>query len=176
MADQQETVSGRTGNGERGSGLSGKTQAAADQMKSAVAGQVEQTRQRAESAKAQTAERLRRVAVELRHVSETLQPRDELAARLTERASGGVDRVAGYVSSADLRHLRQDAEGLARARPAMFFGGAFLVGLAIGRFFKSSPARDESAPRPRTQGTSPSLGAWRVEEAGPARATQRGTT
>ena len=176
MADQQDTVSGRTGNGERGtSGISGKTHAAAEQMKNAVASQVDQTRQRAESAKAQTAERLRRVALELRHASETLQSEDELAARLTERASGSVERVAGYVSTADLRHLRRDAESLARARPAAFFGGAFLVGLAIGRFFKSSSARDEG-PQPRAQGTTQSPGSWRVEHAGADRPAQRGAT
>lgn len=166
MADQQDTVSGRTGNGERtGSGLSGKTHAAAEQVKNTLTSQVEQTRQRAESAKAQTAERIRRVALELRHVSETLHPEDEFAARLTERASGSIDKVAGYISSADLRRLRGDAESLARSRPAVFFGGAFLFGLAVGRFFKSSSARNGGPPRVRARDTSPSLGEGRVQDA-----------
>ena len=177
MTDQQDSVSGQTGNGERGgSGLSGKTHAAAEQLKNAVASQVEQTRQRAESAKDQTAERIRRVAVGLRHVSETLQPDDELAARFTERASVSLDRFAGYVGSADVRRLRSDAERFSRARPAMFFGGAFLVGLAIGRFFKSSPAGNDGPARLRAQGTSPSLGDWRVADAEPERTAQRETT
>lgn len=177
MADQQDTVTGRTGNGERsGSGLSGKTQAAAEQMKNTVASQVEQTRKRAESAQAQAAERVRRVALQLRHASETLRSEDEFAARLAERMSGSVDRVAGYVSKADVQHLRRDAESFARARPAVFFGGAFLVGLAIGRFFKSSSSQSEGQPRPRAQGTSPTLGDWRLEEMSVDSLASRGTT
>jgi len=145
-------------------------------MKSAVANQVEQTRQRAESAKAQTVQRIQRLALELRHVSETLQPQDEFAARLTERASGSIEKVAGYVNSADVRQLRGDAERLARARPAMFFGGAFLFGLAMGRFFKSSATENGGAPRVRAQGTSPSLGEWRIGDAELDRPARKGAT
>ncbi len=145
-------------------------------MKNAVASQVDQTRQRAESARAQAAERVRRVALELRHAGETLRPEDEFTARLAERASNGIDRVAGYVSRVDVRHLRSDAERFARSRPAMFFGGAFLVGLAIGRFFKSSPSKNDGQPHLRAQGTSASLGDWRAENAGADRPATRGTT
>jgi hypothetical protein len=160
MANQQDVSAGRMGNGERGgSGLASKTHEAAEQVKGAVSGQLEQAKQRAESAKGQAAERVRRVALELRHVGETLQTDDEFAARLAQRASGTIDRVAGYISSADVRQLRSDAENFARTRPAVFFGGAFLLGLAAGRFFKSSGGQSNGGSRGLTMGsTSPGLG------------------
>jgi hypothetical protein len=175
MANQQDLSAGRAGNGERGgsglgergmgSGIAAKTHETAEQVKGAVSGQVEQARQRAESAKDQTAQRIRRVATELRHVAETLQPSDELAARLAQRASGGIDKMAGYVSSADMRQLRNDTEHFARNRPAVFFGGAFLLGLAVGRFFKSSASQNDGPSRPQRQGSSPTAGNWRVNDA-----------
>jgi hypothetical protein len=178
MANQQDLNAGRTGNGgssngERGGGgvgerasggLSARTHEGAEQLKGMVSGQVEQARQRAASAKDQAAQRIRRVAMELRHVGETLQPADEFAARVAQRASGSIDKVAGYVSSADVRQLRNDTESFARNRPAVFFGGAFLLGLALGRFFKSS-AQNGGYSRSQTQGTRPNFGQGRTSEA-----------
>jgi hypothetical protein len=40
----------------------------------------------------------------------------------------------------------RDAERLARRQPVLFFGGAFAIGLALGRFLKNEPpARDEQS-------------------------------
>ena len=100
---------------------------------------------------------MRRVALQLRHVGEALQSEDEFAARLSQRASGGVDKIANYVHSADVRQLRNDAESFARTRPAVFFGGAFLLGMAVGRFFKSSNLPSNGAGI-RGPGSSPALG------------------
>lgn len=40
--------------------------------------------------------------------------------------------------SPEARRAVQDTEQFARRRPALFFGGAVLAGLAVGRFFKSA--------------------------------------
>jgi hypothetical protein len=119
-------------------GLSGKSHAAAEQLKGSLVDQAGQVRQRAESAKEQTAERIRRVAKQLRQVSETLAEDDNVAANVADRASRGIEGIARYVSDTDAQGFIRDTESLARRQPAIFFGGAFLLGLCAGRFMKSS--------------------------------------
>jgi hypothetical protein len=119
-------------------GLSAKSHAAAEQLKGSLVDQAGQVRQRAESAKEQAAERIRRVAKQLRQVSETLSDDDSVAANVADRASRGVEGVARYVSDTDARGFIRDTENLARRQPAIFFAGAFLLGLCAGRFMKSS--------------------------------------
>lgn len=172
---QQNAGSEPSASGDQGSsGMSTKSHEAAEQLKSKVVGQVEGVRDRAESAKAETADRIRRVATQLRGVSESLRPDDSMAASVAERASQGVEVVARYVSSTDARSFVRDAEQLARRQPALFFGGAFLLGLAAGRFLKSSSGGDVSQPRPhsqRAQGRSDS--AWTEREGPAARESDR---
>ena len=54
------------------------------------------------------------------------------------------NELPSYVSSADLKTTVRDVENLARRQPALFFGGAFLLGLAAGRFLRSSAGRSEA--------------------------------
>lgn len=119
-------------------GLSAKSHEAAEQFKEAVAGQVEQARERAESAKDDVARRIQRVAAQVRNAGETLRADDSLAASVADRASHSIEGLAGYVSRTDAQSFIRDAEQLARRQPALFFGGAFLLGLTAGRFLKSS--------------------------------------
>lgn len=125
--------------------IAAKSHETAEQLKDAVVGQVAEARERAQSAKDHTSERIRRAANQLRSVSETLRDDDPLLADFAERASHGVDGVARYVGSATPQSIVQDTERLARRQPALFYGGAFLLGLAAGRFLKSSrPASDDN--------------------------------
>jgi hypothetical protein len=133
-------------------GFSGKSHAAAEQLKGTLVDQAGQVRHRAESAKEQAAERIRRVAKQLRQVSETLSVDDNVAANVAERASQGIEGVARYVSATDARGFIHDTENLARRQPAIFFGGAFLLGLCAGRFMKSS--RPEHSFGDRSHGES----------------------
>lgn len=137
--NQHNTGSESAGSGEPGlSGLGAKSHDAAEQLKHEIVDQAMHVRERAESVKEDTAERIRRVASQVRSAGETLRPNDSFAASLAERASQSMEGIARYVASADARSFVQDAEQLARRQPAAFFGGAFLLGLAAGRFLKSS--------------------------------------
>jgi hypothetical protein len=133
-----------------GSGIAAKSHEASEQLKEAVVDQVEHVRDKAESAKEQTAERIRRVASQLRTVGDTLRSDDEMASGVADRASRGVDAVANYVASTDLRGLVRDTEGLARRQPALFFGTAFMLGLAMGRFLKNAPPEPSAIDKPRS--------------------------
>jgi len=142
--------------GNRPGGVSGnvaeRAQEDAQRLRDSAIQKVEETGEQArksmEQGRTQLAERIRRLGSALRSSSESLKDKDQLVARYTERASDGFERAAKYVSSADLRDIVRDAEEFARRRPAVFFGGAFLIGLAAGRFLKSS-ARERESDRER---------------------------
>jgi|GEM_PF-6967083 len=54
--------------------------------------------------------------------------------------------AADYLAHADLSGVQRDLAGFARRNPALFLGGAVLLGLAAGRLVSASP------PRPRHEG------------------------
>jgi hypothetical protein len=49
-----------------------------------------------------------------------------------------VDKVSGYLRDSDIDTLARDAQDFARQNPAIVIGSAFVLGLALARFFKAS--------------------------------------
>jgi len=74
----------------------------------------------------------------LKSAGDELGKEDETIARYVTAASDRVESIASYVSTADPSRVLRDVQDLARDKPAWFFGGAFLLGLAAGRFLRSS--------------------------------------
>jgi hypothetical protein len=142
--DQQNVGSKRPAASATGR-IATKSHEAAEQLKDAVVEQVNQTRDRALSARGDTSERIRGVAAHLRELSDTLREREPLVANLAQRAGQGVDGLARYVNDASPQSVIRDTEQLARRQPALFYGSAFLLGLAAARFLKS--ARPEGYER-----------------------------
>jgi hypothetical protein len=134
----QQNASSSTGK------IAAKSHEAAEQWKEAVVGQVNETRDRVLSAREHTTERIRGVATQLRNLSDNLREEDPLIAKVAQRGSQSVEGVARYVSNATPQSIINDTEQLARRQPALFFGGAFLLGLAAGRFVKSSRPQGNS--------------------------------
>lgn len=114
----------------------------AEQTASSAVEHVRQARERTQSGieqqRAQMAERIRRFGGALRSSSESLSAEDPFARHLLEVVSERVERAASYVDQASPGALAEDLQGFARRRPGVFFGGAFLAGLALGRFAKST--------------------------------------
>jgi hypothetical protein len=135
--DQQNVGSKRSAPGAGGK-IAAKSHETAEQLKEAVVGQAHQLRETARSTQDHTSHRIRSLAEQLRTASDNLRQEDPLTAGLIERASRGIEDVAGYVRSTSPQSLVRDAERLARRQPALFFGSALLLGLAAGRFLKSS--------------------------------------
>jgi len=104
--------------------------------------QGQQVRERAHSAidkqQSQLGERIRDVSGVLRSGSRKLDDDNESVASLLNVASDQVDRLASYVDTASPRSVASDLHNFAHNRPAWVFGGAFLAGLALGRFLKAS--------------------------------------
>jgi hypothetical protein len=110
------------------------------------------------------------VAQALRETSRTLGSQKEPASEYVLRAADGVDKVAQYLRSRDLGRVVRDVESFARREPAIFLGGAFVVGLIGSRFLKSSGAPLQDAndgaraeadgPRAETGPLTATGGAW----------------
>lgn len=65
-----------------------------------------------------------------------------------ETAAEQAERLAAYLKERDLGALAQDVGSFARNRPALFLGGAFVLGMMSARFFKSG-ANSGSRPHHR---------------------------
>ena len=119
-------------------GVAEMSHEAAEQLRHAATEQADHVRERAASARTQAVERIRRVGSALRSVGGELREEDETVAEYAGQAGDRVDQLAEWVESASVQSLVRDTQRFARERPALFFGGAFALGLAAGRFLKSS--------------------------------------
>ena len=78
-----------------------------------------------------------------RNMGEDLRKREQgpvpqYAAQMGDSIGAQVERFAEYLRGRDVHQLVADAEDFARRSPAIFLGGAFVLGLAVSRFLKSS--------------------------------------
>lgn len=83
------------------------------------------------------------VAQVARETTQHLRERQhETVAGYVEQAADQLERFSQGLKNKDVGELVEDAQRLARRQPALFVGGAFALGLAGARFFKSSPAHE----------------------------------
>jgi hypothetical protein len=79
------------------------------------------------------------VAQALRQTGQQLREQDQAGVTdYIDRAASQVERVSGYLQGRDVGQLVDDVEDFARRQPALFLGGAFVLGLLGARFLKSS--------------------------------------
>lgn len=81
------------------------------------------------------------VAHALRSASSELAGRQESLAGAARRAADTIDSFSQVLEQRDLSDALASAQDYARRQPALFFGGAFLLGLAAARFLKASGER-----------------------------------
>lgn len=97
----------------------------------------------AEQQKQRAAEGMEGVARSLHDMARNLNSQDQaLPARYTDLAAEGLERAAHALQEKTVNDLMNDAEEFARRQPAVFLGGAFVVGLLVARFLKSSETGD----------------------------------
>jgi hypothetical protein len=105
--------------------------------------------------KAKAAEGLGSVARALRQSSDQLREQNQGAVfpEYISSAANQVERLSGYLRSTNTRDIVTGVEQFARQQPALFVGGAFMLGLLGARFLKSSAqsSSGQSAPVPRTE-------------------------
>ena len=89
--------------------------------------------------KERTARALGAVAESLRSAGNDLRGRDEgMIGQFIDGAADRASRIADHLNNSDPNALLDDLENYARREPAVFLGGAFVVGLIAARFLKSS--------------------------------------
>jgi hypothetical protein len=97
----------------------------------------------ADDRRAGVAERASSVSHALHGAADTLRENGEpQLSDWVHQAAGQVERVVGYLQGKKADGMADDLENLARQNPALFLGGTYLAGLALGRFLRaSSPER-----------------------------------
>lgn len=106
----------------------------------------QEARRKAESnldrQKQRATERFDHVSSALRETSQNLRDHDEDSiAGIVDSAAEQVDRLSHYVGQRSVGDLVDELEDIARREPALFLGGAALLGIVGARFLKSSGRR-----------------------------------
>jgi len=151
-----KTPDKRTNNDQDSDAIVQKSHETALNFKQATLERVDTVRRSAQSLRDDSSESVRKLGAAIHKVGEHFRIEDQeyIAERMTD-ASQRVRAVADYVESAELGSLVRDARNIARENTAMFLGGAFLVGLGAGRFFKGTSlmarraTSDDSRPTAR---------------------------
>lgn len=123
-----------------------KAHAVAENLKHRARDQAEsaktQIRSIAETGKDRVAEQLDHVARALRSTGEGLRNEQETApiSQYADRIGDKIEEASRYLRDHQAIDLMDEVESVARRQPLLFLGGAFAVGIAIGRFFKSTTA------------------------------------
>jgi hypothetical protein len=103
-----------------------------DQARQQVQSKLGDQKDRATEGLGQVAQALRQTGQQLR------DQQQEGIGQYAEMAADQVERFSGYLKGQDIHQLVGEVESLARRQPALFVGGAFMVGFFLSRFLKSS--------------------------------------
>ena len=98
----------------------------------------QQASTRVNEQKVRAAEGLGSVASAIRQASEHLRTENQTLATYADKAVDQIQLFADRMRDKDPAEMLRDAERFARRNPTAFVGGAFVLGLALARFLKSS--------------------------------------
>ncbi len=99
----------------------------------------EQVKSQLDYQKHQVAQRLTPVQSALRETAQQLRRQGQgPVAGYADQASDQVERFSGYLRETSVDEITDEVRGFARGRPALFLGGAALLGFLSTRFLKSS--------------------------------------
>ncbi len=110
----------------------------AEQGREKAVGQLATQKDRASSELGGIARALRTTGEQLRE-----QDQDSIS-HYVDQAAEQTERFSGYLSERDANELVGEVEDYARNRPAIFLGGAVMLGVVAARFLKSSAGHREA--------------------------------
>ncbi len=139
IASKDDSQSSKADGKSAGNGLGNQAQEVVSQM----------ANQAKELVTSRVAEHTGRSAGELGTAAKALRATSEmldgnLASPLVEKAADQLDKASQFLQGASPNQILQSVETFARKEPLLFLGGAFVAGLAAGRFLKSSASRNDS--------------------------------
>ncbi len=119
----------------------GKTRSTAAELKSrasqAMSSAKDEAAHRAEGAKSSIANEMSDVARALRGATDDLRG-NSTSKRTVDWVADRLDGMSQAIQNRDTSQLMNEVSGYAKRNPALFLGGAALVGFAISRFAKAS--------------------------------------
>jgi hypothetical protein len=133
MAEQSNNT-----NTEGGTASDTATGGAAEDIRQKVASTVASA---ANTQKNRAADGLGNIADVARQTGEELRGQNEMLASWVNAASDQLRSIADRLRDRPAAELADDLASFARQRPALFIGGAFLLGLGVARLLKASPDR-----------------------------------
>ena len=139
FSNPDDNVAGSRGSRNRGDGGATSTDPARRAI-SSVAGEAgSKVASSLDAQKSKAAEGLGSVAQALRQTSDQLRDKDQGPLhQYVASAADQVERFSGYLRSKNVNEMVSEIEQFARRQPALFLGGAFMLGLLGARFLKSS--------------------------------------
>jgi hypothetical protein len=123
-----------------------------DQARQQVQSKLGDQKDRATEGLGQVAQAFRQTGQQLR------ENQQESIGQYAEMAADQIERVSGYLKGQDINQLVGEVESLARRQPALFVGGAFMLGFFLSRFLKSSS--DGAGSGAVWERSSPNSAAW----------------
>jgi ElaB/YqjD/DUF883 family membrane-anchored ribosome-binding protein len=82
---------------------------------------------------------LDQLASAVRRTSNEMRDQQPQIANIAETAASQTERAARYLRETDMQGVIRQADRFAREQPAVFLGGAVMLGLLAARFLKASP-------------------------------------
>jgi vacuolar-type H+-ATPase subunit H len=113
----------------------------AKQQAKRVASQVgDQAKSSAETRKKEVAEDLGSVADAVRQTAREVDASPTVM-EYGQKVADQIEGVSSYLNEHGVEDILADVEDFGRRKPAVFLGGAFMLGLLVGRFLRSSSSR-----------------------------------
>jgi hypothetical protein len=166
MATNRETKSssrstGSTAQSDKPNGSAARPNGSAQDEPGILGGIQQKVTSRVDEQKNRAAAGLGGIADVFRNAGNELRNENETLAGYVDMASDQLRRFADTIRQRGVADMLDDVNSFARQRPALFIGGAFLVGIGVARFLKSSADRGDmrqygdgfSSVDPMTAGT-----------------------
>ena len=122
--------------------VSETTSAAKEQAKRAAAQVTGQAKSTVDTRMADAADDIDSVADAVRKTSHEIGNENEMVGRYGERIAEQLDGISSYLNEKGVEDVLTDLQDFARRQPAVFLGGAFMLGMVVGRFVRSSGERN----------------------------------
>lgn len=125
----------------------GETMSAAkEKARHAATQAAEQAKSTVDTRMSDVAEDIDSVADAVRQTSQEISGENEVVGRYGERIAEQLDGISSYLNEKGVEDVLTDLQDFARRQPAVFLGGAFMIGMVVGRFVRSSGERNGYDP------------------------------
>ncbi len=142
---------GTTSGGNSGSDASSANAGSDERQYPRAVGVVDRMKQQASTRvneqKERAAEGLGSLASAIRQAGEHLRSENQMLAGYADKAVDQIQHFADRVRDKEPEEMMRDLEQFARRNPTAFVGGAFLLGIGLARFLKSSGTTSEMHTR-----------------------------